>query len=250
MIDANGGYMENQLAIFKYQENEVRVIKDKNGDPWWVVTDVCQILGLANPTMAIQGLEEDERSKFDLGRGVIANIISESGLYELIMRSDKPAAKKFREWLRKDVIPAIRKTGSYSIQNQLPQNYLEALKELVVYVEKSNILEGQLAIAAPKIEFFDAVADSKDAIEMGQVAKVLNCGIGRNKLFDVLRQKQILMNDNVPYQQYVDRGYFRVVEQKYNTPDGTVHVTTKTLVYQKGLQFILRCLQPALAEAI
>jgi len=77
---------------------------------------------------------------------------------------------------------------------------------------------------------------------MGKVAKVLDCGVGRNKLFQFLRDPKVLMHNNVPSQTFVDRRYFRVVEQVYNKPDGSVHVSTKTLVYQKGLQFILNSL--------
>lgn len=90
----------------------------------------------------------------------------------------------------------------------------------------------------PKAEFFDAVAGSKDAIQMADVAKVLDMGIGRNQLFKLLRDKGILQQNNVPYQTYIDRGYFRVIEQKYNRSDGSVGINIKTLVYQKGVDFI------------
>lgn len=90
----------------------------------------------------------------------------------------------------------------------------------------------------PKVEFFDQVACSKDAIEMSEVAKTLNIrGVGRNKLFEILRDKKILMDNNIPYQKYCDRGYFRVIEQKYNR-NGEVRISLKTLVYQRGLDYI------------
>lgn len=98
----------------------------------------------------------------------------------------------------------------------------------------------------PKEEFFDAVADSKDAIEIGKVAKVLNYpGIGRNKLFEILRDKGILMKDNVPYQKYIDNGCFRTIEQKYQIPDGETRISIKTLVYQKGVDYIRKILEVA-----
>jgi len=91
----------------------------------------------------------------------------------------------------------------------------------------------------PKAEFFDAVANSKTAIPMDQVAKVLGIkGIGRNKLFEILREKKVLDRGNVPYQEYVDRGYFRVIEQKYTKPNGDTCINIKTLVYQKGVDYI------------
>lgn len=98
----------------------------------------------------------------------------------------------------------------------------------------------------PKEEFFDAVAGSKDAIEIGKVAKVLNYpGIGRNKLFEILRDKGISMKDNIPYQKYIDNGCFRTIEQKYNTPDGETRINIKTLVYQKGVDYIRKILEVA-----
>ena len=101
----------------------------------------------------------------------------------------------------------------------------------------------------PKADFFDCVADSKSAFSMNEVAKVLDYkGIGRNKLFEFLREQGILDRYNVPYQRYVDCGWFRVIEQKY-VKDGEPVVTTKTLVYQKGVDAIRRKLQVAYGEA-
>jgi len=90
----------------------------------------------------------------------------------------------------------------------------------------------------PKEEFFDAVTGSKDAIDMKDTAKVLDMGIGRNKLFKFLRDRNILMADNRPYQEYVDRGYFRTIEQKFNKGYGEIGINIKTLVFQKGIDYI------------
>ena len=90
----------------------------------------------------------------------------------------------------------------------------------------------------PKADFFDAVADSKTAISMNDVSKVLAVkGYGRNNLFEFLRNEGILDRNNVPYQRYVDCGWFRVIEQKY-TKNGEQYISTKTLVYQKGVDAI------------
>jgi len=104
---------------------------------------------------------------------------------------------------------------------------------------KIEQLQKQLADAQPKIAFHDAVTGSSDTIDIGEAAKVLAIpGLGRNKLFDVLRNKGILMLNNQPYQKYVDAGYFRTIETSYTTPDGSTHVNIKTVVYQRGLAFI------------
>ena len=102
-------------------------------------------------------------------------------------------------------------------------------------------LERKAEADRPKVEFFDAVADSCDALQMRDVAGVLNLpGMGRNKLFALLREKCVLDNRNIPYREYQDRGYFRVVEQKWTDKDGETHINLKTLVYQRGVDFIRR----------
>lgn len=98
-------------------------------------------------------------------------------------------------------------------------------------------LNTKIRALEPKAEFFDAVADSKDAISLAEAAKVLDLGIGRNKLFEFLRTERVLQSDNQPYQRYVDAGYFRTIEQKYTVGD-EIRINIKTLVYQKGLDFI------------
>ena len=125
----------------------------------------------------------------------------------------------------------------------LPQNYGEALRELATTWEAKQLAEAKVKELQPKADFFDAVADSKTAIDMAVAAKVLAIkGIGRNKLFETLREKKVLAPNNQPYQEFVDRGYFRVVEQKYTKPDGSTNINIKTLVYQKGLEHIRRML--------
>ncbi|WP_286154363.1 phage antirepressor KilAC domain-containing protein [Thomasclavelia cocleata] len=113
-------------------------------------------------------------------------------------------------------------------------------------IESQKMIENlnqQLVEMKPKAEFFDAVADSKTAIPMADVAKVLNYrNFGRNNLFEFLRNKKILMNNNQPYQKYVDCGYFRVIEQKYTKPNGDTAINIKTLVYQKGVNYIKKLL--------
>lgn len=123
---------------------------------------------------------------------------------------------------------------------KIPQTYAEALLEagrLALEVEQRN---KQIEIMQPKADFFDAVTDSKDAIDIGNVAKILNLGIGRNQLFEFLRSRNILMRNNVPYQRYIDQELFRVVEQKFSKPDGSTHINIKTLVFQKGMDYILK----------
>ena len=125
----------------------------------------------------------------------------------------------------------------------IPSTFSEALllaSKQAEQIEKQNAL---LLEQKPKVEFFEAVTNSKSAIDMGQVAKVLDKDIGRNKLFEILRNKKILQKDNIPFQTYIDRGYFRVIEVKYTKPDGSTNISLKTLVYQKGVNFINKVLE-------
>ncbi len=101
------------LTTFNYLSNTVRVV-EIDGQPWYLATDVCRVLGLSNPTVAILPLAADEKAKTDLGlSGRLPNIISESGLYKLVMRSDKQEARQFQDWVTREVLPAIRKDGMY-----------------------------------------------------------------------------------------------------------------------------------------
>jgi anti-repressor protein len=96
-----------------------------------------------------------------------------------------------------------------------------------------------IADAQPKIAFFDQVADSKDTISIGELAKALAIpGLGQNNLFKLLREKRILMQDNIPYQDYIDRGYFKIIEQSYPGSSGAVHINMKTVVFQKGVDYV------------
>lgn len=130
---------------------------------------------------------------------------------------------------------------------QIRQYFIEVEKHMFEPVrETPEMLVARALITAnaiitelkPKADFFDAVAGSKDAVEMKNVAKVLNLGMGRNRLFAFLRDRGVLMMDNTPYQKYIDLEYFRMIEQSYSTPDGETHISLKTLVYQKGVDFI------------
>ena len=137
------------------------------------------------------------------------------------------------------------------LKQQAPQDYLSALKQLVAAEEERIKLQQQnqkqqllLEEQQPKVEFYDDVAGSKDAVAMKEVAKVLGIkGMGRNKLFKFLRDGKILDRNNMPYQEYVDRGYFRVVEQRYNTSNGDIKITFTTLVYNKGIDYIRKLLK-------
>ena len=172
--------------------------------------------------------------------------IPESLFYRLGMKASSKAADKFQNWLAMEVIPSIRKHGMYAVDELIanPELAIKAFTALKEEREKNKALQAENERMKPKEEFFDAVTDSKDAIDMGQVAKVLNYPkIGRNKLFEILRDNKILQQNNQPYQKYIDCGYFRVVEQKYEARPGEIRINIKTLVFQKGIDYIRKILE-------
>ena len=100
----------NELTTWNYENTEIRTI-EKDGETWWALVDICNVLELTNSRMVAERLDEDERRKFNLPRQGETWFMSESGLYSVILRSDKPQAKPFRRWITHEVIPAIRRTG-------------------------------------------------------------------------------------------------------------------------------------------
>ena len=237
----------NQLQVFENSEfGQVRTVV-YNGKPYFVAIDVAKALGYSNPYDAVsrhcKGVVKHE--VLTNGGKQKVNIIPEGDMYRLITHSELPSAERFESWVFDEVLPSIRQTGGYVsnddlfIQTYLPyadESTKEMFKQTLVVIRKQN---EQIEQMKPKAEFFDAVASSKTAIPMDRVAKVLGIkGLGRNKLFAVLREKKILDNGNTPYQEFVDRGYFRVIEQKYTLPNGETRINIKTLVYQKGVDYI------------
>lgn len=138
--------------------------------------------------------------------------------------------------------------------NTPEQILARALKVADQTIANLSVQVKQLAVEneelKPKADFYDAVTDSKQAIPMGDVAKVLDMGMGRNKLFEFLRNNNILQQDNRPYQKYIDRGYFRVVEQKFDKPYGEIGINIKTLVFQSGVDYIRRKIVEAEKQGI
>ncbi len=124
-------------------------------------------------------------------------------------------------------------------QPQLPQDLPTALRLYADEVEKNQLLEQKVKADAPKIEFYNDVTGSRDLITVGELAKVLNIkSLGRNKLFALLRDLNVLRYNNEPYQSYVDRGWFKMIETKYQKPNGDICINLKTMVYQKGVDGI------------
>ena len=174
-----------------------------------------------------------QRKAFLLNENQSMLLINLSRNTEIVIRFKVNLTKAF------SLMKSKLQENSFTIPKTFSEALLLASKQ-AEQIEKQNAL---LLEQKPKVEFFEAVTNSKSAIDMGQVAKVLDKDIGRNKLFEILRNKKILQKDNIPFQTYIDRGYFRVIEVKYTKPDGSTNISLKTLVYQKGVNFINKVLE-------
>ena len=238
--------MENGIKIFKNDRfGEIRTAGTSE-EPLFCLMDVCKSIGIVNARNVKERLDgEDVRQVDTLTNGGVQKLtyVTESGLYEVIIRSDSDMAKPFRKWITSEVLPSIRKTGQYSIGAKIPHTFAEALRLAAEQQEKIEAQQNLIEAQKPKAEFYDDVVESKDAMSMDRVAKTLNMGIGRNKLFELLRNRKILMNNNTPYQRYVDSGWFRCIETKFTKPNGDICINVKTVVLQKGVDAIRRLIK-------
>lgn len=170
--------------------------------------------------------------------------LTEDGLYEVLMQSTKPIAKEFKKQV-KEILKSIRKNGMYAKDELLdnPDLLIEVATRLKLEKEKVKQLQQRVIEMKPKEDFYDAVTQSSETCDFAQAAKILNFkGIGRNKLFEILRDKEILRPNNQPYQKYVDSGWFKVVEVSSVDRYGDLRLFYKTVIYQKGLDKISKIL--------
>lgn len=242
--------MENEIKIFESEEfGKIRtVIKD--GEPWFVLADICKVLEISNSRMVAGRLDTEELMSVKLtsgGQRREMTAVSESGLYVVILRSDKPQAKPFRKWVTTEVLPTIRRTGGYvANEDMFIENYLPFLDEpyqnlFRLQMTAINKLNERIRHDQPLVEFANQVSNTDNLIDMNAMAKLAveeNIPIGRNRLFRWLRENEILMSDNLPYQKYIDRGYFAVKESVFETGSMT-KAYQQTFVTGKGQQFII-----------
>lgn len=166
-------------------------------------------------------------------------------MYILTYNQAKQILVRESKFVRKAMIHYIEKLEK-QLQSQfrVPKTFKEALQLALEQQDRIEALELKQEEDRPKVEFYDDVTDSKDTVDMGTVAKVLNIkGVGRNKLFEILRDKKILMSNNQPYQKYIDNGWFRQIESKFNLPNGDIKINIKTVVFQKGVDGISKILK-------
>lgn len=245
--------MNNEMQKFDFKGASLRTLTDKAGEPWFVAKDVCDILGHSNVSMALDRLDDDERSKFNLGRQGETNIVNEAGLYVLVLGSRKPEAHEFKRWVTHDVLPQIRKTGGY-IPTTAADDDMTILAKAVMIgqrtmeAQKQKIAEQQTRIVElePKARFADAVAASDGTCLVGELAKMLRqngMDIGQNRLFRLLQADGYLgksgSNRNVPTQRAMDLGLFRIKETTVTHADGHTTVSRTPKVTGKGQRYFI-----------
>ena len=223
------------LVPFVYHAMPVRVVMI-SGEPWFVLADLCKVLGLARSAAQVsERLDDGVRQTYpildSLGRTQQATIVSEAGMYEVVIRSDKAEAIEFRRWITGTVLPEIRRTGSYGTPKIAELTRLELIE-----IARNAELE-RLALV-PKAEAYDAFLDATGKYNVGAVAKML--GTSQNKLFRELRNRGVLIAKgamkNTPYQQYMH--HFEVIPHEYERSNGEIGCSYTTYVQSSGIDFI------------
>lgn len=254
--------MTNEIQIFKFNDRPVRIV-EKDGEPWWIAKDVCEILEIENTSDALSVLDADERitlvnSEGNPRAGIpnSFNCVSEPGLYRLIMRSRKPQAKAFQRWVAHDVLPTIRKIGTYKLGDyDIPKTRAEALRLAADLAEENSALKVQMEEDKPYTAIGRACTPAVGETNVGEMAILLSQSlhkrISRADLFDLLRRDEILCSTlsehNRPRQEYVDKGYLgyrifrkhtakgmKITFTPYFTPAGRIFIEKHYL--EKGTE--------------
>ena len=244
----------NNLQVFNKSElGQVRVIGDKD-NPLFCLRDVCDILGIMNNSDVKASIKKEFGSSQDLfypitdnlGRQQNATFITEPQLYFVLMRSDKPKARSFRQWVVSIVLPEIRKNGAYN--HQAPKNMVEALELALNQARQIAELNNKIEADRPKVAFADSVSSSDGTISVGQMAKLIQQNgrdMGRKRLFDYLRKNGYLIKGkskdvNMPSQKAMEQGLFQIKETVIDTGNKAIinltpRITTKGQEYFLGL---------------
>ena len=240
--------MNNILEVFNSSEfGSIRTFKINN-TIHFVGKDIAVALGYSNPQKAVRDHIDDEdrtvNNSFTIN-GTPAILINESGLYSLVLSSKLESAKRFKRWITADVLPALRRTGSYSLN--IPQTLPEALRAYADEVEQHNRTRALVEAQRPKVLFADAVSTSDTDILVGDLAKLLNqngYAVGQNRLFEQLRNEGFLISRkgnsyNMPTQRAMELGLFRIKETAITHSDGRVSLNKTPKVTGKGQQYFI-----------
>jgi len=243
----------NSLIPFNYNSKQVRTIT-KDGEPWFVATDICEVLDIQNATQALYRLDEDERSMFNIGRQGEANIVNEYGLYNLILSSRKPEAKEFKRWITHEVIPSIRKHGMYAKDELLdnPDLLIEVATKLKEERQARLAAENKIKELKPAADLGNAIRNNDGLIIIRDFVKVLaNVGIKIRQcdLFSwLIREGYLYRNkrgDYIALVVYIHQGLFKVSETPVETRTNGSFISYTTRLTTKGQEYFINKLKGA-----
>ena len=234
------------IQPFDFKGHQVRTLTFETGQTWWVLSDVAKVLGVQNVSDLAKRLDQDERSRFNLGRQGEGWIVNESGLYKIVLRSDKPEAREFQRWVTHDVLPSIRMHGGYMLGQEHMTPEQMALASMRWLQSKVREQEEQLGRQRTKVIFADAVAASHTDILVGDLAKILKgngVDTGATRLFAWMREHGYLMKSgsakNMPTQKSMELGLFRVKETTVVHSDGHTTINKTPKVTGKGQAYFI-----------
>lgn len=234
--------MTSEIQSYNFKGAALRTLTDGEGEPWFVAKDVCDILEISNPSDALKRLDDDERSRFNLGRQGETNIVNEAGLYVLVLGSRKPEAHEFKRWVTHEVLPSIRRHGGYMAGQERMTPEQMALASLKWLQSKVDEQARQLKAQEGKVLFANAVESAKTSILVGDLAKILKgngIDIGQKHLFAWLREHGWLIKAkgsswNMPTQKSMNLGLFEIKETTVTHADGHTTVNKTPKVTGKG----------------
>lgn len=240
--------MNNEIQKFDFKGAPLRTLTDEAGEPWFVAKDVCDILGHSNVSMALDRLDDDERSKFNLGRQGETNIVNEAGLYVLVLGSRKPEAHEFQRWVTHEVLPSIRKHGGYMAGQERMTPEQMALASMRWLQSKVDEQAKQLKAQEGKVLFDNAVETARTSILVGDFAKILKSNgidIGPRRLFAWLREHGWLIKAkgsswNMPTQKAMDLHLFEVKETTISHSDGHTTINKTPKMTGKGQTYFAK----------
>lgn len=247
-MNRKGNPMNNELQKFDFRGTSLRTLTDEAGEPWFVAKDVCDILGHSNVSMALDRLDDDERSKFNLGRQGETNIVNEAGLYSLVLGSRKPEAHEFQRWVTHEVLPSIRKHGGYMVGQERMTPEQMALASMRWLQSKVDEQAKQLKAQEGKVLFANAVETARTSILVGDFAKILKgngIDIGPRRLFAWLREHGWLIKAkgsswNMPTQKAMDLHLFEIKETTISHSDGHTTINKTPKMTGKGQTYFAK----------
>lgn len=242
----------NELQNFNFNNLQVRTVLIES-EPWFVVADVAKVIEATNPTDLAKLVDDEDKSRQSLGSGSPKNIINESGLYQILLRSNNRNAKPFRKWVTREVLPTIRKHGAYMTDakaqdvlsgNGLADLLLQAGNQIKQLESEKEALKIELEEATDRTRYLDLILESPDKMATTQIA--FDYGMGAptfNKLLASLKIQRKVNGQWILYRQYMGKGYTKTETFPITHRDGRRGTTTNTVWTQKGREFLYRKLK-------